>query len=329
MAPDLNTVPPSPRDAFLSLQSSASSSRRASQLMGPPPAPAASARESSNMQPSSPDQPSNTMADNTGVGSGPGPLRHPRPLTAADLHLELEKEQEAVVNRLTRELSLLRQQSASVASTTSSTSAELTDQSPSNMNFGASHPTPSRRHRSSSNLSSRSINAAGVSSSTVSGIVPARETTLHPSSNSRDSLSRQSSVTSSRRSELPSPSLPSTLTQGDQFPTTQTHRHSSTSQYSYPQNLHMTAHGMPQGDARSPTRTSAVGTARFEEAAYHRSELESAKQENDILRRRIRDLERTLNGQRQRGLSRNSSELSTGRSADINTAEGVLPVGSM
>ncbi len=27
-----------------------------------------------------------------------GPLRHPRPLTAADLHLQLEKEQEAVVN---------------------------------------------------------------------------------------------------------------------------------------------------------------------------------------------------------------------------------------
>ena len=26
-----------------------------------------------------------------------GPLRHPRPLTAADLHMQLEKEQEAVV----------------------------------------------------------------------------------------------------------------------------------------------------------------------------------------------------------------------------------------
>jgi hypothetical protein len=37
-------------------------------------------------------------ADNTGVGTGPGPLRHPRPLTAADLHLQLEKEQEAVVS---------------------------------------------------------------------------------------------------------------------------------------------------------------------------------------------------------------------------------------
>jgi hypothetical protein len=56
--------------------------------------------------------------DNTGVGTGPGeqarelcqlmtvtdgwfgtigPLRHPRPITIADLHLELEKEQEAVV----------------------------------------------------------------------------------------------------------------------------------------------------------------------------------------------------------------------------------------
>ena len=42
-----------------------------------------------------------TVGDNTGVGSGPGPLRHPRPLTAADLHLQLEKEQEAVVRPYT------------------------------------------------------------------------------------------------------------------------------------------------------------------------------------------------------------------------------------
>src|SRR5690606_13292658 len=31
------------------------------------------------------------------VGPGPGPQRLPRPLTAADLHLQLEREQEAVV----------------------------------------------------------------------------------------------------------------------------------------------------------------------------------------------------------------------------------------
>jgi hypothetical protein len=47
-----------------------------------------------------------TIGDNTGVGTGPGPLRHPRPLTAADLHLQLEKEQEAVV-RLAGSLKLL------------------------------------------------------------------------------------------------------------------------------------------------------------------------------------------------------------------------------
>jgi hypothetical protein len=62
--------------------------------------------------------------DNSGVGIGPGPLRHPRPLTAADLHLQMEKEQEAVVNRLTRELSLVRAaHNASVVSNASSTSA--------------------------------------------------------------------------------------------------------------------------------------------------------------------------------------------------------------
>jgi len=32
-----------------------------------------------------------------GGDMGPGPQRHPKPLTAADLHLQLEREQEAVV----------------------------------------------------------------------------------------------------------------------------------------------------------------------------------------------------------------------------------------
>lgn len=34
------------------------------------------------------------------ASGGSGPLRHPRPLTAAELHLQLEKEQEAVVSSL-------------------------------------------------------------------------------------------------------------------------------------------------------------------------------------------------------------------------------------
>ena len=77
-------------------------------------------------------------------------MRHPRPLTAAELHLELEKEQEAVVNRLTRELSALRAHSASVASTASSvTSGIHVDQDM----MGHTYPTSARRHRSSSSVS--------------------------------------------------------------------------------------------------------------------------------------------------------------------------------
>jgi hypothetical protein len=36
--------------------------------------------------------------DNAGVGAGPGPIRHPRPLTAAELHQQLEAEQELLVS---------------------------------------------------------------------------------------------------------------------------------------------------------------------------------------------------------------------------------------
>ena len=105
--------------------------------MSPPPLPLAS-----------PQSPSLTGSvpsfDAAGV-----PMRHPRPLTAAELHLELEKEQEAVVNRLTRELSALRAHSASVASTTSSVTSGMHE----DMMLGATHPTAARRHRSSSSVS--------------------------------------------------------------------------------------------------------------------------------------------------------------------------------
>lgn len=85
-------------------------------------------------------------ADTTGI-----PMRHPRPMTPAEMHLELEKEQEAVVNRLTRELSALRAHSASVASTASSAAESAATHAESLT--GPTHPTASRRHRSSSSVS--------------------------------------------------------------------------------------------------------------------------------------------------------------------------------
>ena len=260
-----------------------------------------------------------------------GPLRHPRPLTAADLHMQLEKEQEAVVNRLTRELSLLRQQSASVASTTSSTSTglpDLTDQNANHMISGTSHPTPSRRHRSSSSLSARSMNTAattatghtglsgstvgttgGVSGSTISGIAPPRDTTA-PYQHQRDPLSRQSSV-ASRRSEASSPSLSSSYYQGDHFPTLYAHRHTGSGSQAHlpsqqPLNL---------GSVRSAYVPS---TQRYEEVAHHRSELEIVKRENEALRRRIRDLERALSSRRQSESGTRPNELA---STNLNTRQ--------
>lgn len=177
MAPDLNSVPPSPRpnvtsnpqstqgtqpaSGSLSRQNSTPASRRASQIypMSPPPLPLASPggtlpQHTTSAQhghiafpPLSPSMSGHIASvDSAGV-----PMRHPRPMTAAEMHLELEQEQEAVVNRLTRELSALRAHSASVASTASSAAESSATHAESLT--GHMHPTSSRRHRSSSSVS--------------------------------------------------------------------------------------------------------------------------------------------------------------------------------
>lgn len=240
--------------------------------------------------------------------------------------MQLEKEQEAVVNRLTRELSLLRQQSASVASTTSSASTgfpDATDHNANHLMSGASHPTPSRRHRSSSNLSTRSGTTAattatgitgasgttlgttaGVAGSTISGITPARDPITSMSySHARDPLSRQSSV-ASRRSEASSPSLSSSHYQNDHFPSLYGHRHTgSASQSQLPREA-------PQAGAPI-TRSHIPSIQRYEEATQHRSELEIVKRENEALRRRIRDLERSLRSRRDSTTGRSRRESSS------------------
>jgi len=161
-------------------------------------------------------------------------MRHPRPLTAAELHLELEKEQEAVVNRLTRELSALRAHSASVASTTSSTtSAVHVDQDMT----GPTHPTSARRHRSSSSVSrsSMSVPPHGIPLSSATVSIP----------HHRYSVSSQTAASDASAAQ----------------------------------------------QARS---ASVVSTPRYEEVAHYRQELEEAKRENELLKSRIRELERMI-----------------------------------
>ncbi|KFY86312.1 hypothetical protein V500_07702 [Pseudogymnoascus sp. VKM F-4518 (FW-2643)] len=358
MAPDLNSVPPSPRP--ISQQSprvtGTPSSRRASQQMPSPPTvplspPVPNILPSNTNAFMATSQPAGAQAttafptfpaDNTGVGTGPGPLRHPRPLTAADIHLQLEKEQEAVVNRLTRELSLLRAaQNASVVSNTSSTSEragglpDASDHHSNHLLSGPSHPVPStrRHHRSSSAASARSI-AAASAASTTAGVAGSLASVYAPSTSERTrgtlprhdsttqslSLSRQNSITSSRRSGASSP-VPPLISSGS-------YQHSEFATHTYPlrpsfssQHRELSGGYVPQvPSADGQPITSVQTTGRYEEAAYHRHELEAVKRENDALKQKIRDLERLVReGRRAR------EDESRTRSESVSTsASGVL-----
>lgn len=59
---------------------------------------------------------------------------------------------------------------------------------------------------------------------------------------------------------------------------------------------------------RSPSRGSGVATARYEEVTHHRFELEAVKRENEALKRRIRDLERSLSTRRRLSIGQDRSE---------------------
>ena len=106
------TIPPSPRLRQLSASAPANArrppslsevrdpglSRRQSERMLPPPAPLT---QPPYAQPPSPGgsirSVSSVSGSEAGVGSGPGPTRLPRQLSPAEIHAELEKEQEAAV----------------------------------------------------------------------------------------------------------------------------------------------------------------------------------------------------------------------------------------
>ncbi|RMZ90033.1 hypothetical protein DV736_g2743, partial [Chaetothyriales sp. CBS 134916] len=283
--------PATTNSGTMSFQTSAPVSRRTSTQMLPPAVPR------NDSLPNSPRHTSTAPIDNTGVGVGPGPLRHPRPLTAADLHLEVEKEQESIVNRLTRELSALRAQTASVASTTSSTSDYLFTADSHSSTVGTTiTPASTRRHRSSSNLSARSARSIrdGVGSATrtsVSGVAAPREQSVQTSSRPsmeivRPDPTRQNSTGAAGYRSAPSNASP-------HLSMSHPHRPSVSSVALNPSTSNPEASGAPVYP-RSPILSSTALTARFEEAAQHKSELEAVKRENELLRARVKDLEKSL-----------------------------------
>lgn len=151
------------------------------------------------------------------------------------------------------------------------------------------YPTTSRQHRSSSSLSSHMPPGPAGLTASVSSIAPSRETALPPSRPSgelsRAASSREPSVTSPRQPL--SPFGDNGLT-SSQLPGQQSHRGTA----SHPSGA---AHAP---EARRSTSISSTVSARFEEAAQYRAELEAVKRENEMLRRRVRELEQNLKASR-------------------------------
>ncbi|KAK0878780.1 hypothetical protein LTR91_025463 [Friedmanniomyces endolithicus] len=325
MAPDINFFPQSPQAP------SRGASRRTSQHMPPPPPPPtitpASATPHTSSQPHR--SPGTTMAmSNEGHSV---PMRHPRPLTAAELYLECEKEQEAIVNRLTRELTALRAQSASVASNAShsstSTSASLLPvdiaSDPTHQMTGATHPTPSRRHRSSSSLSSRSMHqhapstnvsvggSGHTSTSTQAHMgstagVPAggvSQASADRAAAARASLSRQPSITTSGASTPARQSLDVARHAGQTPGTLYTlpHRPSLSRDTSYASTQAQTGTPVPHplpSPAQSPSQSIHPSMQHYADTVAYRTEMEIVKAENEALRQRVRNLERALRSRR-------------------------------
>lgn len=240
------------------------------------------------------------------------------------MYSQLEHEQEAMVrlhalrsehdqltcvqvNRLTRELTQLRQQSASVASSASSTSAShseaIIDPSSVHLPPGASvvhsGPLPIRHRRSSSGTSAQGRNILGTSATNVVPVIPSSTTPSQASiERAREGLSRQNSITSTRRSRASSPAQPSWVNL-ESLPPHYQHRQSLSSYHQHPYQHHhhpppATAHQPP---ASSPTNAT-FAPSRLEDVEKHKAELEVVMRENEMLRRRIRELERIASSRR-------------------------------
>ena len=156
------------------------------------------------------------------------------------------------------------------------------------------------------------LNAATANVTSVSAVAPARETSVASSSrpsmdNARPDLNRLDSATG-RRSVTSSPSLSSShVAYGAPFGQVQSYQTQPQRQSPASQpNTQLPAVDLSAHHARSPSFSAAVAAARYEEAAFHRAELESVKRENEALRQRIKELERSL-------ASRSAAGEATGR----------------
>lgn len=223
------------------------------------------------------------------------------------------------VNRLTRELSLLRAaQNASVVSNTSSTSASASTHDPiteSSLLSGSGFtiPTTRRHHRNSSSASQNQLLQQMASSYEARHPVPRPAQSIP--------LSRQSSHSRISRTNSPGPQQnaldPSSYFHSQRVP------HASSIAMS---SVAATPGSGSFTDQMSPGLMPA--TMRYEETAFYRNELETAKKENETLKRRIRELERMFQSRRTNDIPRpRSDSVSTTASVSVAPSGGVSIAG--
>ncbi|KAI1817302.1 hypothetical protein GGS20DRAFT_533540 [Poronia punctata] len=281
--------------------------------------------------------------------SGPGPLRHPRPLTTAELHSQMEQEQELLVNRLSRDLMMVRSaQNSSVISNTSSASASnsaIDELRPSSLidthmmsGPGYSAPTSIPHNRRSSNASVRSFNQgnSSFSNSLRSGHQAGDESNLSDAGHHlRDgsSMHRQNSSTSGRsnsrnRSPHPHPHPHPHPGRSNMPGLISTHSYgTSSSQVSYDPGASNVSIMATTGSETSLAQVPA--TPRYEELGRYRAELESARTENNMLRKRVQDLEKLIKEHREGDASPGRARSgSTGKSSNLSLS-GTTGVGGV
>ncbi len=264
------------------------------------------------------------------------------------------------INRLSRELSHLRaQHNASVASNASSASASASASGAeqavdtNHLMSGTAFVHPSTRrhhHRSSSNTSTRSQTTASAAAALLLGtsVDSSHGGSLAAAARTGGlALSRQGSNASHRsRGGSPSPAhlaLGADSTYGyfqaqriPAGPTSAPPPGSSTTSLlvGTPGSVGFGGLAPPsEGYVASPALLPA--TPRYEETAFYRSELESAKADNETLRRRVRDLERQLRDVRTThsvsgSRTRSDSTVSTAASAagSTNSSTGAIAGGT-
>ncbi|KAI7468817.1 hypothetical protein KC357_g6665 [Hortaea werneckii] len=306
------------------------------------------------------------------------PTRHPRPMTAAEMYLECEKEQEAVVNRLTRELTALRARSASVASNTSHSSnstgasllpIDISDPNPAHQMTGPTHPTPSR-DRSSSSVSGRSVPAStngaapvlgsGVSTASIqthagstTNIMPTgsvSQASADRAAAASGGLSRQPSVSASggstpARSSLDlarqggmsnsgtlytlphRPSLSRDPSYASARDTTSVHAQAGTPSSS--SSAPIIPHPLPS-PAQSPGASASAAAPAMQSytdtTAHYRTEMDIVKAENEMLRHRVKTLERALHARRRDSSQSDASARPADLNARIPNSYGVVPI---